>query len=157
MPQSGVGPQDALGRDALAGLAEVHRDRAPEEVLELVAVRVGGDPRGGRGGQGAVEHDAGEVDERDVVQAGGVEPRDVVLVPEEDDAGDSALELGDGGHRLRDRPVQVRVRVAVRAVPVERRQAVVVVEVAAVRVLVSSSSTSTSSKGAAGISTAVLG
>lgn len=61
------------------------------------------------------------------MQAGGVETRDVVLVPQEQDARDDTLELRDGAHRLRDRAVEVWGRVAVGVpVPVERRQAAAV-------------------------------
>lgn len=65
------------------------------------------------------------------MQASGVEARDVVLVPQEQDARDDTLELRDGAHRLRDRAVKVRRRVAVGVpVPVERRQAAAAVPVA---------------------------
>ena len=37
-------PEHALGRDALSRLTEVHGDHTAQEVLDLVAVRIRGDP-----------------------------------------------------------------------------------------------------------------
>ena len=108
MAQRRIRPQHALRRDALAGLPHVHADRSTEEVLDLVRVVVECQPAGAAEGN-AAHDERGEVHERNAIEAGRVEAGYVLLVADEEDSGDGALELGDGGHGLGDTAVDVRV------------------------------------------------
>ena len=126
MPERGVRPQHALRRDALARLAHVHRDGGAEEVLDLVAVGVRGDPAGAADGH-AAEDEGGEVEEGDAVEVGGEEADHVLLEADEDDAGDGALELGDGGHGLVDASVCVGVRIPVVVACVRVRRGIIAI------------------------------
>ena len=78
MPERGVCPQYALGRDAIAGLAEVHRNYSSEEVFDLVAVRVCRDPAGPAYGH-ASEDKSRELEEGDEVEVSREEADYVLL------------------------------------------------------------------------------
>jgi len=112
MPQGGVRPQYALGGYALACLAHVHAHSCAEKVLDVFAVVVVHEPAGTKEGD-AAHGECGEVDESDAVETGGEEAGDVLFVAAEEDAGDVALEEGDGGHGLGDAAVDEGVEAAV--------------------------------------------
>ena len=63
--------------------------------------------------EGDAAHDeSGEMDEGDCVEAGGKETGNVALVSSQQQAGNRALELGDGGDGLGDASVEMRVECA---------------------------------------------
>ena len=69
MPKRGVRPEHALGRDAITGLPEIHGNGPAEEVLDLVAVGVGGDPARPAYGY-ASEDERGDMKDGNIVEVG---------------------------------------------------------------------------------------
>ena len=66
-----------------------------------------------RSSEGDAAHDeSGEMDEGDGVEASGEEAGDVALVSSQQQAGNRALELGDGGYGLGYASVEMRVELA---------------------------------------------
>lgn len=104
VPQGRVRPEYALSSYALAGLAHIHADGSTEKVFDVFAVVVVHEPAGSIEGY-AAHGKGGEVDESDAVEPGGEEAGDVMFVADEEDAGDVALEEGDGGQGLGDAAV----------------------------------------------------
>jgi len=99
LAQGSVGPQDTLGGDSLAGLPHVHAEQRAEEILDLVAVVVPRQPARAAERQ-AAHGEGGELDEGEGVEMGREQPGDVVVVSDEQDAGDGMLELGQSGLEL---------------------------------------------------------
>ena len=104
MAQGGVRPQYALGSYALTGLAHIHAHGCAEKVFDVFRVVIVHEPAGSVE-RYAAHGKGGKVDEGDAVESGGEETGDVVFVADEEDAGDVALEQGDGGQGLGDAAV----------------------------------------------------